>query len=70
MHLPNGQAAGFTSNDMYAMLQETLQEYHGELVPTGSPTVLCSALPTHWRSNKSLPIAFKVNNTSSYKFTI
>lgn len=27
---------------------------------TGSPSVLCSALPTHWRSNKSLPIAFKV----------
>lgn len=46
--------------DMYAAMQESLQEYHGELVQTGSPAILCSALPTHWRSNKSLPIAFKV----------
>ena len=27
---------------------------------TGSPGFLCSALPTHWRSNKTLPVAFKV----------
>jgi RUNX transcription factor Runt len=46
--------------DMFANIHELLQEYHGELVTTGSPTVLCSALPTHWRSNKSLPCAFKV----------
>ncbi|KAF5270175.1 hypothetical protein FQR65_LT05655 [Abscondita terminalis] len=52
MHLP--------PTDMYSNMQESLQEYHGELVQTGSPTVLCSALPNHWRSNKSLPIAFKV----------
>jgi len=32
----------------------------GELVQTGSPCILCSPLPGHWRSNKSLPIAFKV----------
>lgn len=37
-----------------------LQECHGELVQTGSPAILCSTLPTHWRSNKSLPGAFKV----------
>lgn len=54
MHLP------VPSIDMYSNMQESLQEYHGELVQTGSPTVLCSALPNHWRSNKSLPIAFKV----------
>ena len=29
-------------------------------VKTGSPNFLCSALPTHWRSNKTLPVAFKV----------
>ncbi|KAK3923183.1 Segmentation protein Runt [Frankliniella fusca] len=46
--------------DFYSGLHEALQEYHGELVQTGSPAVLCSALPTHWRSNKSLPMAFKV----------
>jgi len=32
----------------------------GELIRTGSPNLLCTALPTHWRSNKSLPVAFKV----------
>ncbi|TRY69990.1 hypothetical protein TCAL_06646 [Tigriopus californicus] len=32
----------------------------GELVQTGSPCILCSPLPNHWRSNKSLPVAFKV----------
>ncbi|XP_075158426.1 segmentation protein runt isoform X2 [Haematobia irritans] len=46
--------------DMFASLHEMLQEYHGELVQTGSPSILCSALPNHWRSNKSLPGAFKV----------
>ena len=35
-------------------------EHPGELVRTGSPYFLCSALPTHWRSNKTLPVAFKV----------
>lgn len=47
-------------NDMYAGIHEMLQECHGELVQTGSPAILCSSLPTHWRSNKSLPCAFKV----------
>ncbi|XP_055914932.1 segmentation protein Runt [Eupeodes corollae] len=46
--------------DMFASLHEMLQEYHGELAQTGSPSILCSALPNHWRSNKSLPGAFKV----------
>jgi len=35
-------------------------EHPGELVKTGSPAFLCSSLPTHWRSNKTLPCAFKV----------
>ncbi|XP_045476389.1 segmentation protein Runt [Harmonia axyridis] len=59
MHLPSGQQVP-TMTEMYSSLQDTLQEYHGELIQTGSPAILCSALPTHWRSNKSLPIAFKV----------
>lgn len=37
-----------------------LQQYHGELMQTAFPTVLCSKLPTHWRSDKRLPFAFKV----------
>lgn len=32
----------------------------GELVRTGSPGFLCTSLPTHWRSNKSLPVGFTV----------
>lgn len=27
---------------------------------TGSPHLVCSVLPAHWRSNKTLPVAFKV----------
>lgn len=32
----------------------------GELVRTGSPNFVCTALPSHWRSNKTLPLAFRV----------
>ena len=32
----------------------------GELVRTGSPCVICTSLPNHWRSNKTLPTAFRV----------
>ncbi|XP_015598790.1 protein lozenge [Cephus cinctus] len=39
---------------------EAQAEHPGELVRTGSPYFLCSQLPTHWRSNKTLPVAFKV----------
>ncbi|GAB1608780.1 uncharacterized protein LOC115231318 [Argonauta hians] len=37
-----------------------LGEHPGELVRTGSPNFVCSVLPAHWRSNKTLPVAFKV----------
>lgn len=47
-------------NDMYPNLLDMLKECHGDLTQTGSPMILCSTLPTHWRSNKSLPCAFKV----------
>ncbi|XP_011296368.1 protein lozenge [Musca domestica] len=36
------------------------QQFPNELVRTSNPYFLCSALPAHWRSNKTLPIAFKV----------
>lgn len=39
---------------------DSMVDHHGELIQTGSPYFLCTALPTHWRSNKSLPIAFRV----------
>uniref|UniRef100_A0A674B9W0 Runt-related transcription factor n=1 Tax=Salmo trutta TaxID=8032 RepID=A0A674B9W0_SALTR len=39
---------------------EVLSDHPGELVRTDSPNFICSVLPTHWRCNKTLPIAFKV----------
>lgn len=41
-------------------LCELLAEHPGELVRTGAPNILCSVLPGHWRSNKTLPVAFRV----------
>lgn len=37
-----------------------VNNYQTELVRTGSPNILCSALPPHWRANKTLPVTFKV----------
>lgn len=42
------------------MILRAQEEFPNELVRTGSPYFLCSALPNHWRSNKTLPVAFKV----------
>ncbi|GFO48608.1 transcription factor runt [Plakobranchus ocellatus] len=36
------------------------QHHPDELVKTGSPNFMCSVLPSHWRSNKTLPVPFKV----------
>ncbi|KAM3176127.1 hypothetical protein ACTXT7_007130 [Hymenolepis weldensis] len=41
-------------------LRRALQDHPGDLVVTGSPHLLCSSLPKHWRSNKSLPTPFRV----------
>ncbi|XP_058803850.1 segmentation protein Runt-like [Phymastichus coffea] len=47
--------------DQYNTLHDAVRALHGEnLVQTGSPAIMCSPLPSHWRSNKSLPTAFKV----------
>lgn len=58
MILPNNQPNKM--NEMFPNLLELLQEYHGELVQTGSPVIFCSPLPNHWRSNKSLQTGFRV----------
>ncbi|XP_054163724.1 protein lozenge-like [Oppia nitens] len=42
------------------LLNEVMSEHQGELMRTGSPNIICSALPSHWRSNKTLPVSFKV----------
>ncbi|XP_066250555.1 uncharacterized protein RunxA isoform X1 [Euwallacea similis] len=41
-------------------LNDFLSEHPGELMRTGSPLFVCTVLPPHWRSNKTLPVAFKV----------
>ncbi|XP_050348078.1 runt-related transcription factor 1 [Nymphalis io] len=41
-------------------LESLLADHPGELVKTGCPHVVCTVLPPHWRSNKTLPVAFKV----------
>lgn len=40
---------------------DVLADHPGELVRTDSPNFLCSVLPSHWRCNKTLPVAFKVS---------
>ena len=56
------QASMYPSDWWWAerQVQEILAEHPGELVKTGSPNFLCSTLPNHWRSNKTLPVAFRV----------
>ncbi|XP_059052591.1 segmentation protein Runt-like [Achroia grisella] len=60
MHLPHASPPAPSMADVYSHIHEYYRQSHGELVQTGSPAVLCSVLPGHWRSNKSLPVAFKV----------
>ena len=43
-----------------SMLTTVHTNHPAELIRTGAPDILCSVLPTHWRSNKSLPVVFKV----------
>ncbi|KAG9510872.1 Protein lozenge, partial [Fragariocoptes setiger] len=46
------------------LLNEIINEYPNELVRTGAPNIVCSALPAHWRANKTLPMTFKVVSLS------
>ncbi|CAG7830365.1 unnamed protein product [Allacma fusca] len=58
--------AGFFSMTLPPIMTERLltemmtEAPGGELVRTGSPNLICTVLPLHWRSNKTLPVAFKV----------
>lgn len=49
-------------------LGDFLSEHPGELIRTGSPLFVCTVLPAHWRSNKTLPVAFKVKLKWKKKF--
>ncbi|XP_047992616.1 runt-related transcription factor 3-like isoform X1 [Leguminivora glycinivorella] len=70
MHLPY-ESRGRRRRDMdpepwwlQSVVDETLAEHpdlgENHLVRTGSPDYMCSMLPQHWRSNKTLPGGFKV----------
>ncbi|KAM9317011.1 runt-related transcription factor 2 isoform 4-T4 [Gastrophryne carolinensis] len=48
-----------TQHDNRTMV-EIIADHPAELVRTDSPNFLCSVLPSHWRCNKTLPVAFKV----------
>lgn len=61
--LPGAEHSGALAGKLRAAdrsMVEVLADHPGELVRTDSPNFLCSVLPTHWRCNKTLPIAFKV----------
>ncbi|XP_067128290.1 runt-related transcription factor 3-like [Centruroides vittatus] len=64
MHLPYDRIVSKEMTDYLLSgeraLSEVLSEHPGELVRTGSPNLVCSVLPSHWRSNKTLPVVFKV----------
>lgn len=45
-------------------MAEIIADHPAELVRTDSPNFLCSVLPSHWRCNKTLPVAFKVSLVS------
>lgn len=61
-HAGNGGGGGGLTAEMLAerTVDGLMAEHPGELVRTGSPHMVCTVLPPHWRSNKTLPIAFKV----------
>ncbi|XP_054730940.1 protein lozenge [Anastrepha obliqua] len=42
------------------MVEMAHEKFPNELVRTSNPYFLCSRLPAHWRSNKTLPNSFKV----------
>ncbi|XP_026321384.1 protein lozenge-like isoform X4 [Hyposmocoma kahamanoa] len=44
---------------LQSIIDDTLVD-HPDLVRTGSPDYMCTMLPLHWRSNKTLPTGFKV----------
>ncbi|XP_069461895.1 runt-related transcription factor 2 isoform X4 [Ambystoma mexicanum] len=56
---PQQEAVRLRAPDSRSMV-EIIADHPAELVRTDSPNFLCSVLPSHWRCNKTLPVAFKV----------
>ena len=57
---PATDSSSDSSFDSYDLSSLGLSGAAGQLIGTASPAILCSPLPTHWRSNKTLPTAFRV----------
>ena len=60
---PDNPQATMSQVDAYPAeksLSSSLGEAQGSVVQTESPNFVCTKLPTHWRSNKTLPQPFKV----------
>ena len=45
--------------------QRVIDDHGGQLMRTGSPNLLCTPLPSHWRANKSLPVPFPAPGSDS-----
>lgn len=62
--MTESSSTGYNQQDIWwadNLFCEVQKEHPSDfLIRTGSPQILCSALPNHWRSNKTLPSAFKV----------
>ncbi|KAJ8289463.1 hypothetical protein GJAV_G00001570 [Gymnothorax javanicus] len=60
---PDHYQTVYTAFDVVPLQQDRRRNWaHGYpwTVRTDSPNFLCSVLPSHWRCNKTLPVAFKV----------
>lgn len=53
-----------TMSPYESALNSFLTHHSKELARTEAPNIICSVLPSHWRSNKSLPTAFRVVSLS------
>lgn len=61
VHKGQLQIDGLTTDTRDMVLRQEMAKYgSGDLIPTGSPNFMATVLPRHWRSNKSLPMAFTV----------
>lgn len=47
-------------HQMLDEVRQTWELYHGPLVRTDNPAIVCTCLPEHWRVNKPLHSSFKV----------
>ncbi|RXG55042.1 Runt-related transcription factor 3 [Armadillidium vulgare] len=64
--LGNGLRVHNSINKEESIIENFWKEFEGfvdpsgDLVKTGAPNIVCSVLPHHWRSNKTLPTSFRV----------